>query len=74
MHPGCNTHKAEIEEYMEEHDDLGRMEGAQGSEEEGMERVQQTPMRRPLIVKVNRRRTSGDREYTCIECCLLLLA
>lgn len=77
MHPGCNTHKAEIEENMKEHEDPGRTEGAQGSEEEGTERVQlkhhQTPTRAILIGKLKKRRTSGDHGYMCIECCLLLL-
>lgn len=78
MHLGCNTHKAEIEEHMEEHEDPQRMEGAQGSEEEGMERVQlrhhQTPSRRILVVKLKKHRTSGYHGYMCIECCYLLLA
>lgn len=78
MHPGCNTHKAQIEENMEEHEDPERTEGAQGSEEEGTERVQlkphQTPTGRILFVKLKKCRTSGDHGYMCIECCLLLLA
>lgn len=77
MHPGCNTHEAKIEENMEEQEDPERTEGAQGSEEEGMERVQlkhhQTPTRTILIVKLKKRGTSGDHRYMCIECFFLLL-
>lgn len=58
MYPGCNTHKAQIEENMEKHEDPARTEGAQGSEEERTGRVQlkhhQTPTRSMLIVKLKK--------------------
>lgn len=75
MHPGCNTHKTQIEENMEEHEDPERTEGAQGSEEEGTNRVQlkhhQTPTRSILFVTLKKCGTSEDHGYLCIECCLL---